>query len=143
MLLPITLTFAAAAALLNFWLALRVSRLRMTEKVLHGDGGCDPLMRRMRAHANFIEYTPFVLILCALVEMALGSGTWLWIIALVYIIARVAHAFGMDSEKPHWARAGGIMVTMIVMITLAVAALYASYSATRTIPAPPSLAARA
>jgi uncharacterized membrane protein YecN with MAPEG domain len=143
MLLPITLTFAAAAALLNFWLALRVSRLRMTEKVLHGDGGCDPLMRRMRAHANFIEYTPFVLILCALVEMALGSGTWLWIIALVYILARVAHAFGMDAVKPHWARAGGIMVTMIVMLTLAVAALYASYSATRAVPAPPSLAARA
>ncbi|WP_336958776.1 MAPEG family protein [Sphingobium aquiterrae] len=143
MLLPITLTFAAAAALFNIWLGMRVSRLRMQEKVLHGDGGSAPLMRRMRAQANFIEYTPFVLILCGLVEMALGSQDWLWGIALVYILARVAHAFGMDAAKPHWARAGGIMVTMLVMLALAIAALYASYSGTRAIPAPPSLAARA
>jgi len=143
MLLPITLTFAAAAALLNIWLAVRVSRVRMTEKVLHGDGGSALLMRRMRAQANFIEYTPFVLILCGLVEMALGSQNWLWGIALAYMLGRVAHAFGMDMTKPHWTRAGGIMVTMLVMIVLAIAALYASYSGARATPAPPSLAARA
>lgn len=143
MLLPITLTFAAAAALFNIWLGVRVSRVRMKERILHGDGGSALMMRRMRAQANFIEYTPFVLILCGLVEMALGSRNWLWGLALVYILARVVHAFGMDATKPHWARAGGIMVTVLVMLVLAIAALYASYSGTRAVPAPPSLAARA
>lgn len=38
-------------------------RLCASEKIMHGDGGSAPLMRRMRAHSNFIEYTPIALIL--------------------------------------------------------------------------------
>lgn len=63
MLLPITLTLAAACALINFWLAVRCARIRVGAKLLHGDSGNMLLARRMRAHANFIEYTPIVLIL--------------------------------------------------------------------------------
>ncbi len=142
MLLPITLTLAAACAILNFWLALRCSRLRMTGKVLHGDGGNDLLARRMRAHANFIEYTPLVVILFALVEMALGASLWLWIAALVYLVGRIGHALGMDADTPTATRAGGIMLTLIVMLGLAGTALYAAYSGTREVPAPPALAAQ-
>jgi uncharacterized membrane protein YecN with MAPEG domain len=143
MLLPITLTLAAAAALLNMWLAMRVSRLRMSQKVMHGDGGCEPLAKRMRAQANFVEYTPFILILFALVELAIGPQTWLWIVALIYILGRVAHAFGMDFDVPHKARAVGILITFVVMLILAIAALYVAYTGTRAIEAPPSLAAHA
>src|SRR3546814_6042247 len=53
--LPISLTIAAGAALLNLWLALRVGRVRTKEKVFIGDGGNDLLTRRMRAHSNFVE----------------------------------------------------------------------------------------
>jgi uncharacterized membrane protein YecN with MAPEG domain len=143
MLLPTTLTFAAAAALFNLWLAVRVSRVRMAQKVLHGDGGCEPLVRRMRAQANFVEYTPFILILTGLIELAIGSPTWLWWVVLAYMAARAAHAFGMDSARPHWARMVGISVTMLVLVGLAVMALYVSYAGTRTLPAPPTLATRA
>jgi uncharacterized protein len=37
--LTITLTIAGAAALLNLWLAMRVSQLRIRNKVSIGDGG--------------------------------------------------------------------------------------------------------
>lgn len=141
MLLPITLTLAAASALLNFWLATRCSRIRVDEKVLHGDGGNPLLMKRIRAHANFIEYTPITLILFALVELALGVSLWLWIAALLFILARVAHAFGMESEKPNAGRMVGILLTWVVMLGMAVTALYAAYNGTRTLAAPPSLAA--
>jgi uncharacterized membrane protein YecN with MAPEG domain len=107
MLLPITLTFAAACALLNLWIATRCARIRITDKVMHGDAGNSLLARRMRAHANFVEYTPIVLILFALVELAIGASLWLWIGALVYVVARVAHAFGMDADKPTLGRDGG------------------------------------
>src|SRR5690349_5026430 len=86
MFLPITLTFAAAAALLNFWLAMRIGRLRMSEKVLHGDGDNTLLAKRIRAQANYVEYTPFVLILTGAVEGALGSASWLWVLSLLYIL---------------------------------------------------------
>src|SRR3546814_3320416 len=53
--LPIRLTIAAGAALLNLWLALRVCRVRTREQVFIGDGGNDLPTRRLRAHSNFVE----------------------------------------------------------------------------------------
>ncbi|MGW8201294.1 MAPEG family protein [Sphingomonas bisphenolicum] len=142
MLLPITLTFAAACALLNLWIATRCARIRIADKVMHGDAGNSLLARRMRAHANFVEYTPIVLILFALVELAVGASLWLWIGALVYVVARVAHAFGMDADQPTVWRAGGALLTWGVMVAMAITALMIAYSATRAMPVPPAMAAR-
>ncbi|MCI4591377.1 MAPEG family protein [Sphingobium sp. BYY-5] len=142
MLLPITLTFAAACTLLNLWLAIRCARIRMSAKVMHGDAGNNLLARRMRAHANYVEYTPIVLILFALIELAVGASLWLWIGALVYLVARIAHAFGMDADNPTVWRASGALLTWSIMVALAIAALSVAYTATQEIPAPPALAAR-
>jgi uncharacterized membrane protein YecN with MAPEG domain len=125
--LPITLTIAAAAALINIWLATRVSRLRLRDKVSVGDGGNERLMSRMRAHANFVEYAPFFLILLALVEMSAGSTTWLWIAAIVFILARLAHPFGMERPAPNLMRAGGAVVTWLMLLGLALYALAIPY----------------
>ena len=57
--LPISLTIAAGAALLNLWLSIRVGRVRTKEKVFVGDGGNELVTRRMRAHSNFVENTAF------------------------------------------------------------------------------------
>ena len=141
MLLPITLTLAAACALINLWLGIRCVRIRIAGKALHGDGGNMLLGRRMRAHANFAEYTPIILILIGLVELAIGSPLWLWIVALLYVAARVAHGFGMDADKPNVWRAGGALLTWALTAGLAIAGLYIAYSATREVPAPPALAA--
>src|SRR3546814_13282480 len=75
--LPISLTIAAGAALLNLWLALRVGRVRTREKVFIGDRGNDLLPRRMRAHSNFVQNTAFVLILLAPVELGFALSLWL------------------------------------------------------------------
>jgi uncharacterized membrane protein YecN with MAPEG domain len=128
MLLPITLTFAAALTLLNLWLSIRVGQARMRGKVIMGDGGDPLVIARMRAHANFNEYTPLVVILMGLVELARGPHTWLWIVAIVYVIARVSHPFGMERKAPNPLRAGGIMITYLVMLVLAVYALMIGYS---------------
>ncbi|WP_340264798.1 MAPEG family protein [Sphingobium mellinum] len=142
MLLPITLTLAAACALLNLWLAFRCARIRVDSKALHGDDGNPLLARRMRAHGNFTEYTPIILILFALIELAIGSPAWLWAGALIYVIARVAHGHGMDADHPTIWRGGGALITWVVMAALAFIALHTAYRATRTIPAPPDLASR-
>ena len=60
MILSITLTVAGAAALLNIWLMIRVGQVRTSEKVSVGDGGNEKVIRRMRAHSNYIETAPFV-----------------------------------------------------------------------------------
>ena len=140
MILPITLTIAAAAALLNVWLAFRVSRVRVGRKVSIGHGGDTLLETRMRAHANFIEYTPFFLILLALIELAHGAQTWLWLVAIVYILARIAHAFGIERPAPNPLRAGGALITWVVLIGLAGYALSIPYLAK---PAPAAVDAKA
>ncbi len=129
MLLPITLTIAAAAALLNLWLAFRTGRLRISRKILLGDGGDPLLLSRMRAQANFVEYTPFFLILLGLIELAKGPRTWLWAVAIAFIVARVAHAFGMDRPAPNPLRMGGMLVTSLVLLGLAGYALALTYAA--------------
>lgn len=123
MILPITLAISGAAALLNGWLAFRVGQKRMSEKVLTGDGGNPIVVARMRAHANYVEFTPFVLILIGLVELAAGTQLWLWAVGAIYLLARVAHALGMDRTTPNPLRAGGIIVTMLVMCGLALYAV--------------------
>jgi uncharacterized protein len=125
--LPITLTIAAAAALINLWLGARVSQLRLRHKVSMGDAGNLQLAARMRAHANFVEYTPFFLILLALVELSQGSKMWLWGVAIAYILARLAHPFGMDRKAPNKLRMIGILLTWAVLLGLAVYALAIPY----------------
>ena len=140
MLLPITLTLAAACALLNMWLGIRCARIRISDQVLHGDGGSALLAKRMRAHANFIEYVPLTLILFGLVELAAGASMWLWGAALVLVVARIGHAFGMDADKPTMWRGAGAALTWVVMVGMAVVALYVAYGAMREVPAPPAMA---
>lgn len=139
MILPITLTIAGAAAILNVWLAARTVPMRLKGKVLHGDGGNPLLLRRMRAHANFIEYAPFVLILMGLIEAAHQSAPWLWYVGIVFVLARIAHAFGMDRDGPGPLRAGGILVTWAVLVGLAGYALTIPYRMPAPAPAASSV----
>lgn len=115
--LPVTLAAAAACALINVWLAIRIGQVRRAEKVSIGDGGNPRLIARMRAQLNFVEYAPIVLILIGLIELAVGTETWLWAVAALFVVARILHAFGMDGWMP--GRMIGISVTLLVTIGLA------------------------
>lgn len=123
MVLPVTLSIAAAAAVLNLWHMMRLGQTRHRFKVSVGDGGNEVLTRRMRAHLNFAENTPLVLILLALVELAGKGGHWLAWVGGVYIVARVLHVFGMDMPSPNAPRGIGVMVTMLVQLGLAAVAV--------------------
>jgi uncharacterized membrane protein YecN with MAPEG domain len=119
--LPITLTAAGAAAIVNIWLAMRVGAVRRAAGVSIGDGGDAGLIARMRAQANFVEYAPFILILIGLIELAQGPSTWLWLAAVAFLLARIAHPLGMDGVR--YCRMVGTLVTMLLMLGLAIYAV--------------------
>ena len=121
MILPITLTVAGAAALINIWLMTRVGQVRTSEKISVGDGGNEKVIRRMRAHSNYIESAPFVLVLVGAIELAsTAPPVWLWIVGGLYLLGRVAHGVGMDDGRFGKGRMIGTIVTMLVLLGLAI-----------------------
>jgi uncharacterized membrane protein YecN with MAPEG domain len=118
--LTYTLMFAVAFTVLNLWLALRTGQARLASKVSIGDGGNPLLAARMRAQANFLEYVPLALILIGLIEMRVGASQWLFGLGIVLVVARIAHAFGMERPIPNPFRAGGLIATMLVTVALIV-----------------------
>ena len=128
MILPITLTVAGAAALINIWLMIRVGQVRGSEKVSIGDGGNEKVIRRMRAHSNYIESAPFVVLLVAAIELAsTTSPTWLWIVSGLYLLGRVAHGVGMDNGKFGKGRMVGTIITMLTLLGLGVYSIAIPY----------------
>lgn len=122
MILPTTLAMAAAAALINIWLAMRCGRVRGKESISIGTGGSELMERRMRAQLNFVENTPWVLALVALLELSGKGGQWLAIVAAVYMLGRIAHALGMDPDGFAKGRMIGTLITMLTQLGLAVVA---------------------
>lgn len=133
LLLPITLTMAAAATFIHIWLAMRCSRMRMGERISVGDGGSAALITKMRAHANFTENTPLFLILLGLNELGGSPSRLLWAAGILFILARICHALGMDRPSPNPLRAGGMLVTLVVLIGLAIGAIILSYQANQPV----------
>lgn len=121
-LLPVTLSSAAAAGILGVWLMLRIGQVRIKEKISIGDGGNDLLTRRMRAQANYVENAPFVLALIAVIELSGKGDPWLAWVAAIFFIGRISHAIGMDSGDGPPTRSIGIATTMLTLLGLAIVA---------------------
>ena len=120
--LPISLCLVAAALLINFWLGMRCGQIRTREKISVGDGGNEMLARRMRAHANFAEQTPLLMLGIALVEVAGKGGLWLAPLGGLFLLGRIAHAIGMDGNFKA-GRPIGMVTGMLLALALFVVAI--------------------
>jgi len=127
MILPATTLLAVGAALLTIWHMIRIGRVRISEKVLHGSGENALLARRMRGQLNFVESMPFVIALALVIELGAAGGMWLKIVAIVFLVGRVAHGIGMDHDYPHKGRQFGTIITLLTLLGLAIAASLVSF----------------
>jgi hypothetical protein len=75
----------------------------------------------MRAHANFAENAPLTAVLVGAVEFAAGYSVWLWALAGLFVVARLAHGPGMDGWIP--GRMLGTGLTLLVQLLLALWAI--------------------
>ena len=102
---------------------------RRDARVALGDGGDRELLRRMRVHANFAEYTPIALILIGLAESLRVNSMLLHGLGAAFVIGRLSHAWGVSQQKETLAfRQAGMLTTFTVIIVAALACLSASFT---------------
>jgi len=124
----ISLLSAAFAGLIAIWLGIRCGRVRAKEKILHGDGGNSLMMKRMRAQANFVEYTPFALVLIFMLDLMEKQSWALGLTAFAFLIGRILHAIGMDADTGAWPRVAGMILTIPVLLGLSIAAILVAFA---------------
>ncbi|MCB2108411.1 MAG: MAPEG family protein [Rhodobacteraceae bacterium] len=114
--LNVTLATAGALGLLYIVLAARVIQGRFRHQVSLGDGGQADMIARIRTHANFSEYVPFVLILMALLELSGANKTVLGVTGVSFVICRIAHAIGIPRKAPNPFRFVGTVGTFLLIL---------------------------
>lgn len=122
MILPVTSLFAALAILgllaLSIPVALMRGRERMGDQIDH-----NLLDHRSRAHGNFIEYVPLMLIGLAVLELE-AAPLWLLILLGTLMAAgRAAHAYSLIvvevRHKLYKWRAIGMGLTWLALVATA------------------------
>jgi uncharacterized membrane protein YecN with MAPEG domain len=126
----VTPIYAGLLALLFFVLSLRVVKLRGHGASL-GDGGNPILLRRIRAHGNFAEYVPFILLMMGMLELSHFSVYLLHALGITLVIARLLHGYALSfSERFKFGRFWGTALTFTLLFVCGVLCLYQGVGAT-------------
>lgn len=98
MFLPIiTVFYTGIAVLLYTAMSFYVIKGRFKYRVSLGDGGHEDLQKRVRAHANFAELAPFLILILYFMEITGGLNTYLLhLFGILFIASRIIH-FGTIS----------------------------------------------
>ena len=99
---PITGIFAALLGLMFVALSVRTLLTRRRNKVAIGDGGNSELLRAVRVHGNFAEYTPIALLLLALSEINGAASMVVLVFNLCLLLGRCSHAFGVSQVNENY-----------------------------------------
>lgn len=114
--LPITTIFIGLLAVAQIPLTVMVGYYRLKSNIHFQDGGDAKLLRRMRAHGNFTETVPIVLLAMAAAELS-GIPSWLlWLGGASLVIGRLMHATTIVSVGWGPTRALGMVLTFLPML---------------------------
>ena len=116
--LAIAALYVGLNALLLLILAYNVGSRRGAQRQLQpGDMGDAALTRAIRAHANFAEHAPIVLLLLVVLALLDVAPMWLHIYGAGFTAGRVIGAFGMMREKhPNALRFAGNLATGLALL---------------------------
>ena len=89
----------AAAILMILWLflMLSVAMYRAKAQIGTGYGNDQNLERVSRRHGNLAENTSLFLITLALLQLRIDSTTVVFVLATIFVVARLGHAIGFPS----------------------------------------------
>jgi len=120
--------YTALSAIILIFLSIKIIQNRRSSKIAIGDESNDFLQRKIRAHGNFIEYTPIFLIMLILVEMAGLNKYFIHFFGIIFIAGRLSHAFGISiaeiKNKNFIFRQVGMVCTFFCLSSLALILLF-------------------
>ena len=117
--------YAGIFALIYVLLGMRTSRLRTRANTMIGPGNDPALLRAIRAHGNFGEYVPFILLMLGFAEMQHYSRYLLHALCLALLLGRLVHAYGISqTDETLGYRIVGIGLTVLVMVIAAIMLIY-------------------
>lgn len=127
--IPISTVFIGIFVLLQIPLTIMVGYRRVRTGIQFFDGGDQTLLRRMRAHGNYTETVPIVLLAMAAAEFT-GAPAWLlWAGGSSLLVGRVMHAAILVLKGWGLPRAIGMILTFVPMLGFGIWCLSCAASA--------------
>ena len=121
MLVNLSSLYAGLLAIIWFVLFAMIGRLRSQLNISLGDGGNPALILAGRRYMNFIECTPFAMLLLYIVDSNGGGVMWVHALGIILVVSRIIHPFGLTIEKMNTpARLLGAGGTVFVILACAV-----------------------
>jgi len=108
-----------------FYLILTIITIkeRRSSKVAYGDDNNKKLIKAIRAHANFFEFTVFFIISSFLLEILDANQIYVLFVNIVFFLGRISHAYSMLKEKILF-RVIGMMATLNIYALNCIYLLY-------------------
>lgn len=116
--------YGALYLLMLVYLIFGVIRIRFGNKISIGDGGRDDLAKRIRAHGNFVETTPFMMLALIGLAMLNASPIIIHLFGAVFLIGRILHAVGMVGSAVNKPRQIGMLLTLLCFTLVALYILF-------------------
>ena len=93
--------YLVTAILLFIFIALSINAAftRRKSGLAVGEGDNETLLRAVRAHGNFAEYTPMFLISLFLIDHVSKNCEYILVIGSGFILGRISHATSMFLKK--------------------------------------------
>ncbi|GAA6186460.1 MULTISPECIES: MAPEG family protein [Aliiglaciecola] len=114
---PITAFYAGLLGITFFYLSILVIKQRRGRKVSLGDGGDSHFLGIIRAHGNFAEYVPLILVLLLVAELNQGNHLILHAIGSLLLLGRIIHAYGLRHHTGvSWQRLWGMLMTFASLV---------------------------
>jgi uncharacterized membrane protein YecN with MAPEG domain len=108
-----------------FYLILTIIAIkaRKSTKVAYGDDNNKKLIKAIRAHGNFFEFTVFFIISSFLLEILDAGQIYVLFVNTVFLLGRISHAYSMLKEKLLF-RMIGMMATLACYAVNSIYLLY-------------------
>jgi uncharacterized membrane protein YecN with MAPEG domain len=119
----ISILFTTLFIIIYLILTILTIKARRTAKIAYGDGGNKNLIKAIRAHSNFFEFTVFFIISSFLLEILDANQLYVLVVNIIFLLGRISHAYSMFKEKVSF-RVAGMMATLNIYALNCIYLLY-------------------